>query len=61
MTGQADAIRLGVARAMVKEDEDAMGPLRRAGSCRVIRVRWSARSPVVPRPASASSSASVKL
>jgi small subunit ribosomal protein S9 len=31
MTGQADAIRLGVARAMVKEDEDAMGPLRQGG------------------------------
>ena len=31
MTGQADAIRLGVARAMVKEDEDAMGPLRKGG------------------------------
>jgi small subunit ribosomal protein S9 len=31
ITGQADAIRLGLARALVKEDEDAMGPLRQGG------------------------------
>lgn len=31
MTGQADAIRLGVARALVEEDEEAMGPLRQGG------------------------------
>ena len=31
VTGQADAIRLGVARALVEEDEDATGPLRQGG------------------------------
>ena len=31
ITGQADAIRLGLARALVKEDDDAMGPLRQGG------------------------------
>lgn len=31
MTGQADAIRLGVARALAEEDEDAMSPLRQGG------------------------------
>ncbi len=31
LTGQADAIRLGLARALVKSDEDAIVPLRQGG------------------------------
>ena len=31
ITGQADAVRLGVARALVKQDEEFRSPLRRGG------------------------------
>ncbi len=31
LTGQADAVRLGLARALVKQDEDLRGPMRDHG------------------------------
>ena len=57
--GQAEALRLAIARALVKINPEDKSALRKEGFMTRDRVLWSARNPVSPRPARDSSSASV--
>ena len=58
--GQAEAVRLGISRALIKVDPEFKSNLRLKASPRVIRARSKERSPADPRPARDSSSASVR-
>ena len=44
VTGQADALRLGIARALIELDPDARTALKRAGCSPVMPALWSERS-----------------
>jgi small subunit ribosomal protein S9 len=63
ITGQVEAVRLGIARALVAADPETLKPAFKAeelmtrNPCR----EWSARSSDARRPASATSSASVDI
>src|SRR3569832_162503 len=58
-SGQAGAIRHGIARALVEHDESLRSPLRRAGSSPAMPARWSARRSACTRRASVRSTRSV--
>ena len=58
ISGQAGAVRHGVARALVEADPELRVPLKRQGFSRATRASSSARRPACTRPARLRSSAS---
>ena len=60
-TGQSQALRLAIARALVKVNEEDKKNLKDHGFLTRDSVLWSVRSRVVPRHVVASSSASVNM
>ena len=60
ISGQAGALRHGIARALLEAGEEYRGELKRAGCCAATRVWSSARSTASRRPASARSSPSAR-
>ena len=60
-TGQSQALRLGIARALVKINAEDKKNLKSHGFLPATAARWSARSRVSRRHAVASSSVSVKI
>ena len=59
LTGQADAVRMGLARAIVEHDEETRPALREKGLLTRDPRKVERKKPGGPRPASASSSRSV--